>query len=37
MKAEMFDRYVYLGTQKSPGICREIYDGRGNLLWNFNG
>lgn len=37
LQAGLFERYVFLGTKRNPGVCREIYDGRGDLLWNFDG
>lgn len=33
----MFERYVFLGTRRNPGICRQIYDGGGELLWSSDG
>lgn len=37
MQAGLFDRYIVLGTRKNPGTCQQIYDGRGELLWSFDG
>lgn len=37
LQAGLFERYIFLGTKRNPGVCREIYDGKGNLLWNFDG
>lgn len=37
LQTGLFERYVFLGTKKNPGSCREIYDGRGDLLWNSDG
>lgn len=37
LQTGLFERYVFLGTRKNPGSCQQIYDGRGDLLWSFDG
>ena len=34
IRKRVFERYVVLGCDEHPGRIREIYDGRGRLLWN---